>query len=498
MADTLILYRDQNDAGLDLSAYVDVAGGGINPGDGEIITGVFIDGKTSTGFGPVLAGSQRSNRAFQVPLLLSGSTRDALIGLIRVIQERLDGAAPMVEWKQDGASASTFFPVKFGRILGSERYDFYRERVRVAKRLLDLVCSPAGEGTRRTAASLVSYVASGAGWASSLAPSNPAAFPLPSIGGDLPAGFRIAVSHGGGPTRTRWGGFAWGLTWQPSYCAGFLTGGASYLRMWDGTLYGPTSYLAASGIPGGAATAIQGQAVQIIPTYEATGANVPYVQIVNESLATIASYAAQAPWPGRYRAYVLGRDRMAVAGDRVQLRLRDPFGNVGPVATMGGPSVFSWLDMGDVIVGATALDFRVQARIPSTATVPLASPAVNIAAVALIPRDVLFGQFNHTTYDDVATMAWIVDGLEVEKPFAAGGRIGVGSITSVPIRAASGAWAYEMPYLGRRPQAPYTPSGVATGPLLVALGFAAPGEEMQPEKRLAVRFVLQDRYRFAK
>jgi hypothetical protein len=154
--------------------------------------------------------------------------------------------------------------------------------------------------------------------------------------------------------------------------------------------------------------------------------------------------------------------------------------------------------MGDVLVGATALDFRVSARIPSGYASPVASPAVNIAAMALVPRDVQFGFFQHSSYDELATMAWIVDGLEVETAMMAGGRVGIGSVTHTPLRSASGAWAYEMPYIGRRPVMPYTPSGVATAPQLVVLGLAAPGEPMEPEKRPALRYVLQDRYRFAK
>ncbi len=501
MADTIILYRDQADAGLDLSTYVDVEGGGIDPGDAAIEEAVFVDGKTSTGFGPVLAGRRAANRPFLVNLLLSASTRDALLGLHRVIRERLDGNAPMLEWKQEGAASSTFFPIKYGRLLGSDRYDYKRERVRVAKRLLELTCSPMGEGTRRTASTLVSYVASGAGWASGFAPSNPAAFPLPSVGGDLPAGVRLAFYHGAGPTLARWGGFAWGLTWQPSYCPAFLSGGASMLRMWDGTLYGPTSYLAASGIAGGAtngAAWATGLALQMVPTFDATGANLPFAQIVRENKATLGSYAAQAPWPGRYRAFILGRHRYLTSSGAAQLRMKDAFGNVGPVATMAGPSHFAWHDMGDMLVGATALDFRVSARIPSGYASPLASPGVNIAAVALVPRDVQFGLFQHTSYDELATMAWVIDGLEVEQAMAAGGRIGIGSIAHVPLRSASGAWSYEMPYMGRRPVAPYTPSGVATAPNMVVLGIAAPGEPMEPEKRPAVRVIIQDRYRFAK
>lgn len=502
MADTFILYRDQADSGLDLGAYVDVANGGLNPGDGEIEQPVFIDGKTSTGFGPVLAGVQKQNRMFTANLLLNASTKDGLLALFRGIRERLDGGSPYLEWRSEGASSSTFYPIKYGRLLGSDRYDFNRERVRFARRFLELNCSPVGEGNARTAASLTAVRASGAGWASSLAPSNPGAFPLPSVGGDLPAGLRLAFSHGAGPTLARWGGFAYGLTWQPSYCPAFLTGGASFLRMWDGTLYGPTSYLLASGIVGGAtsvsAAYATGQALQIVPTFDATGVNIPFVQIVNENKATMGSYAANAPWPGRYRAFILGRHRYLSASGVAQLRIRDGFANVGPVATMAGPSHFAWHDMGDVLIGATMLDLRVSARIPSGYASPLASPGVNIAAVALIPRDVQYGIFQHTSYDELATMAWIVDGLEVERAMAAGGRVGIGSITHVPLRSASGAWAYEMPFMGRRPQAPYTPSGVATMPNVVVLGIAAPGEPMEPEKRPAARFVLQDRYRFAK
>lgn len=490
MADTLILYRDATDTGLDLSSYVDVENGGINPGDAAIEEGVFVESATAAGWGAPFAGRRRANRPFLVNLILSAATRDALHGLFRSITERLDGACPNIEWRPEGASSSTYFVVRYGRLIGSDRYDYRRERARFARRLLELTCIPGGEGARRTGTALSAVRATGLGWASSLAPSNPGAFPLPSVGGDLPAGLRVAFSHGAGDT-WEWSGFAWGLTYQATFAAGFLTAGASLLQMYDGTAYGPTSAIVASGIAGGAGAT--GRALQMVPTFGDANNDVPFAGIVYED--ALASYPY--PNPGKYRAFLLGRHRFSDNAGAAQIRLRDGFGNVGGVATMNGPSHFSWHDMGDVAVGPTVLEFYVSAKIPAGMASPVASPAVNIAALALIPRDVQYGYFRHTSTEDLATAAWVVDGIEVDQPLAAGGRIALASVSHTPLRT-SPAWTYEMPYVGRRPVAPYTPSGVATAPLMVVLGIPAPGETQTPNQRPAVRVVQLDRYRFAK
>ena len=503
MPDTLVLYRDESDTGLDLSSFVDVEEGGIDPGDAAIREPVWVDAATSTGYGAGLAGERLANRPFLVALLLSGATRDALLARFREIQERLDGPRCFLEWRPQDATSSTWYRVRYGRLLGSERYDVRRERARVAKRLLQLDCSPYGEGNRRRASNLSTTLASGLGWASSLAPSNPAVVSVASVGGDVPAAMRLAFSHGAGPTLARWSGFAWGLTYQPSYLPAFLTGGASLLGARDGTAYGPTAYLAASGIVGGAtngAAWATGLAAQFLATYAVSGAAPPYYTIVNSVKGSMASYGISAPVAGRYRAYLAARYRSA--SHPVRVRLRDPYSNIGPVATIGGAvdgaSAFRWYDMGDVQVGPTSLAFAISALVSSgMATVVSASPALNVAGLALIPRDVQFGVFQHTSYDELATLAWIVDGIETEGPVLAGGRVGVGSVAHVPL-AGSTSWSYEQPYMGRRPVLPYTPLGVATGPFLVLLGLSALGEPVEPEKRPALRYALVDRYVFAK
>lgn len=498
MADTLVLYRDGADSGLDLSAYVDVANGGINPGDADVRQPVWAG--APGGYGSPLIAERLGNREFTVQVLFSASTRDGLLGLFRQVKERLDGDDPHVSWTPEGASSATTFRIRYGRLLGSDRYDYAREVRLYARRLLALSCAPWGEGSRRRGSDLTVHAPTLHGFASSVSPSNPAAFPMPSVGGDAPAAVRWAFGHGSHASSQtpQYAGFAFGLTWQPSFLPAWLSGGASMIRAWDGTTYGPTAYVADAFAPGG------GQAVQLSGTYRASGQTLPFARVVSYHRGSLASYMHAAPWPGRYRMFLSARTRSTHIGF-VTLQARDAYGNVGPVATPAHvPSAWQWLDLGDVMVKPDQTDLYVGVRYATGATFAqtlasnlVASPVVNISAVALVPKDVGYGQIRHTGQENLASMWWVVDGIEADRQLRAGGPLPIASVAAQPVAQSSG-WNYDLGFVGDRPQAPYTPSGVATGPVAVVLGIRSNPTAHRATDRVGVVLMQLDRYVFAK
>lgn len=404
MPDTLKIYRDDTDTtGLDLSSYVDITEGGINPGDESVREPVMSQG--SLGYGEQVVHVRMSARPFTVALLLAGSSQDTLAALQQSIEGYLAGARPVIEWARQGASSSTWFRVRYGRVLGDARYDQKREsQTRYAKRLMVVTAEPYGTGSRVLAANVpVVSPPTGAGWASAagpigVAPSNPALGMLPSIGGDAPVRWRIgfgatgasAAGDGFSATGIFPGRIAAGLTATPYSITGLNAASAqspttARIRHAYGTAMGPTTYIADDWAPGGFA-------LQFTGTRLGSGAQIPLNDAAGPALIT-GAWAPTAPPPGLYRLYAAIRSRQHTTGGsslpaRVQVLSA---GIRGPVATLAvrSPSQWAWYDVGDVL---NLNDLSINFGFPTGFT-GVASPMFNVAAFAAIPK--------HTRYWEI-------------------------------------------------------------------------------------------------
>lgn len=160
--------------GLDLSSYCR-----MNPDDSfdpysqSFVEPAFAD--TPFSDGQVLISTTVQNREMHIPLFLSDATKtkDALHALIQSINNLSTVRPLMVEWKDDSASASTFYDVGFFRFEPS--FVFRRSQRGYAAGVLHIYTTGYGHtGTTRMTAT-----AAGTGIFLSV--------PIPSVAGDAPA-----------------------------------------------------------------------------------------------------------------------------------------------------------------------------------------------------------------------------------------------------------------------------------------------------------------------
>lgn len=166
---------------VDLAPYLRVGNDeGFDPYDsGGFEEPAFIDNPFGEGQG--LANVDSRNREMAWPLYLNASTKDALHDLVGDINREIRYAArPLrVEWKDQDASASTFFDVEFARFDPNFR-------VRPSAQgwlagVLRVWCKPYGHtGTYR----VVGTRAPAVGFAT---------FPMPSLAGDIGAHLHVTV-----------------------------------------------------------------------------------------------------------------------------------------------------------------------------------------------------------------------------------------------------------------------------------------------------------------
>lgn len=399
MPDTLKLYYSRGSATpvLDLSNYVDVAKGGINPGDADVVSPVWAD--PGVGYGTHLVGAVTQNRPFQSALLLTASTMAALRALEQDVVRYLNGPSPVIEWKAEAAAASTFYLVRHGKLLGDDRYDQRLEnQASASRRQLVAVCAPYGIGLfpnqypLQTAPPVKGGLATWSG--SGYGASNPAIGAFPSIGGDAPV--------------------SWALSVWATIAASAPSANVSYQSalMWaamgrSATLIDPLPLKAATplaavtpllftnigaGIGGGAATSILadpwapggGKAVQFTGTRMTasgpwSGASPGYV---------FSGYAGVPA--GLYRAFLAARyrqDATALAGSAAVMRLWWDY-TAGPAVALlsNSPSTWRWYDAGDVAVMGAQTIISLEAAYASGAT-HAASPHFNVSGIALIPKD---------------------------------------------------------------------------------------------------------------
>jgi hypothetical protein len=235
---------------LDLSNYLRVAqGDGLDPLDSSgFIDPQFSDSVIAEGQ-PLISVTQ-SNREMVFPLYLRSTTMDALADLMQSINSEIANTRPLVlEWKDQGATNSTFFDVTFARF--DPEYNYRRAggngNAKWMGGTLRVYASPpyGHTGTTRV---IATAVASG----------NSVLVPIPSaLDGDIAAQLRVQIQHAVAQT---WDGDQLAVSvlpnasWNPvinaSQFLNPLLGGA-----WNSTLgvIQHASIGAASGAPGGVA-----------------------------------------------------------------------------------------------------------------------------------------------------------------------------------------------------------------------------------------------------
>lgn len=442
MADTLVIYRDDHDTtGLDISAYVDVAQGGIDPGDGPAREPVFSGGPH--GYGQQLSHVEHRNRVFQCPLLLEGADHDALNGLAQAIETHLGGRRAWLHWTREGASSGTWYRVKYGRLVGDSRYDQKLEaQTAKGRRHLIAQVDPYGVGTRMlytahlglasmpiiggptdpggnqwVPATGIRMAAATRNFASLFTESNPAIGQVPSIGGDGPRMLRVAVRASAASIVNQLQiGSAFGLQqvvvgfsripYSPVLSAASSASSAQapghYRLQHLSTQYGPTALGTDPWSPGG------GYFVRCPGTRMATTGLIPL-------MTTPFTFARGRPsvWPSVqydgpdvFRMFACIRTRQhTTAGSSVPGRVQFEYSNVrGPIATlaMRSPSQWIWYDLGEMPYfgfygeGISGIGFE-----QPTGFTGLASFNFEIAAIAGLPADSLFRiDAGHAVFDD--------------------------------------------------------------------------------------------------
>lgn len=171
---------------LDLSSYMRVNPDDPSPMDPyspHFVEPAFAE--TPYADSQVLISTTVQNRETLWPLFLSDAThlKDALHALIALINNTVAQKPLTLEWRDDGASASTFFDVVFARFEPS--YNFRRSQRGYAAGILHAYVAGYGHtGTTRIAAT-----AAGTGIFLSV--------PIPSVAGDAPALIDTTITDGG-------------------------------------------------------------------------------------------------------------------------------------------------------------------------------------------------------------------------------------------------------------------------------------------------------------
>ena len=159
-------------AELDLSTYVVVAeDGGLDPADGGFLEPMFSE--SAVGDGQALVNVDTQNKELVFPLHLKAATKDALHTLVQTVRMKLSEPGVRVEWRDDGASLSTFYDLVYGRFEPS--YKYFRARQKWLTGSLHLWTRPYGH----TATERVVGTSSGSGFMQIVS--------LASVSGDVPA-----------------------------------------------------------------------------------------------------------------------------------------------------------------------------------------------------------------------------------------------------------------------------------------------------------------------
>ncbi len=138
-------------ADLDLSTYLNaVEGEGLDPAPGGFLDPQFTDSSVGDGQGLVNINERNSESVW--PLHLRAASKDALHTLVQTLRRKLSEPGVRVEWRDDGATLSTFRDLEFGR--WEPGYRYHRARHFMLSGSLRCWAEPYGHtGTYRSVAS---------------------------------------------------------------------------------------------------------------------------------------------------------------------------------------------------------------------------------------------------------------------------------------------------------------------------------------------------------
>lgn len=179
---------------VDLSPYVRLAPGeGFDPMDGDgFLNPAFTP--APLGEGQLLGNVSVDDRQMAWPLHLNALSKDAVHALVASINNEIaNNPSLTVEWKDQGASNSTFYDVAFARF--DPEYNYRRSALNWESGTLHIWCAPPYGHTGTTRVVATGQTPSGV--------SPVAIVPLASIIGDAPALLRTEIGDDGQTGRNR-------------------------------------------------------------------------------------------------------------------------------------------------------------------------------------------------------------------------------------------------------------------------------------------------------
>ncbi len=287
---------------LDLAQYLRAqAGEGFDPSDVDYSEPQFSRSPARAGGSWV--GDNVNLRELVWPLSLDATNKDGLLEVIREINLELEREGIRVEWRDAGASQSTFYDIARGRL--EPEFNFWRAAAMRINAILRIWVQPFGHtATER-------IVGTGAA-------SGPVAIaPLAALQGDAPGLLDLTVRAGAAPSHGRI--VAAAVLPHPFYAPEIRA--ASIGDRMDGA-----AIVGASGAPGS-----QYLGLPVSPTC-ASG------------IACKLELFAASAYAGRQRVFALARSKLS---DGVALRALDPFGQpIGPTALATVSADWGLVDLG--------------------------------------------------------------------------------------------------------------------------------------------------------
>jgi hypothetical protein len=359
--------------GYDLSDYAQAMADPYDPADA--FSEPQFAGNSLTD-GDLFVSMTSSNREWTLPLLIVSTSNDALAATVREINSHLKPRVTL-EYREDGASNSTYFDVESAVLEADYRYQ--RNRQGVGKFTLKVWSRPFGHtGTTRIVAT---------GVATGLE-----VIPIASLGltGDAVAGLKLSPSFAQAsiPNAEQPQIYAWGVTSRASFKSQFLPEPTSGIH----ATFGDGIYLADAGAVSGTAAGlspsnsalIRGFAVGGLTTLGSNNAYLPQRLFASIRVRAHASgYATDDGLsPSTYPAYL----EVEIDGQRTSQRtLR---GANAFASAFGTASQYNLYDLGTIVPGQQHV-FSPRVRLRAMATnvaTTLASPFVLIDAVYSIPN----------------------------------------------------------------------------------------------------------------
>lgn len=334
---------------LDLSPYPRLApGDGFDPYDNDWIEPGFTDSPFAEG--NPLASVDVKNREMAIPLFLKGASKDALHALVRSVQAEIRKVGTqelLVEWADDGATASTFYTVVFAR--WEPEFSFRRGQHGWLAGVLRVWVTGYGHTGSYRIAATTPVTASAAA----------IQVPIASIGGDAPGLLDLVVRSGSAVSPIYGAQLLAAPLSHPSQVAVWPAASMTLAAGANATLTG------ASGAQGSQVVAML--AASAAPTLIASAPERAYLTL---PLASV--YAGQ-----RYRVAALNRS-LAVRG--IALNLEGPDGAIGPTA------VASMIAAGYTLNDLGVLS--IPSVVPSQVTVALRAGQIQGASRAVGNHDV--------------------------------------------------------------------------------------------------------------